>query len=174
MQQKPTSTVTKGFVIGLVIIAVTLGLSFSGMDMNSSLRWLPYVIFMVGIVLSINQFGKQVNYNSTFGNYFAHGFKISALVTIIMIAYTVIFISAFPEFKEKGLEAARKAMEEQKTMSEDEINTGIEMTKRFFMVALIGGVLLFYIITGCIASLIGAAVTKKDPRPLDDVNQISA
>lgn len=174
MEQKSTSTVTKGFIIGLVIIAVTLGLSFSGMDMNSSLRWLPYLIFCIGIVLSISLYGKQVQHNSTFGNYFAHGFKISALVTIIMIAYTVIFISVFPEFKEKGLDAAREAMREQKSMSEEEINTGIEMTKRFFMVGLIGGILLFYIMTGAIASLIGAAVTKKDPRPLDDLNQISA
>ena len=40
------------------------------------------------------------------------------------------------------------------------------------MVGMIGGILLFYLIIGAIASLIGAAVTKKDPRPFEDLNQI--
>ena len=46
------------------------------------------------------------------------------------------------------------------------------MTKRFFMVGMIGGILLFYLITGAVASLIGAAITKKDPRPFEDLNQM--
>ena len=170
MEQKVTSTVTKGFVIGLVMIAITLAMTFSGVALNSPLKWLTYIIFIVGVVVAITQYGKQINYNSTFGNYFAHGFKISALVTVIMIVYSVIFILAFPEFKEQALDEARKQMQSNKNISEENMEKGIEMTKRFFMVGMIGGVLLFYLITGAIASLIGAAVTKKDPQPFQDLN----
>ncbi|MDB5222087.1 MAG: hypothetical protein JWN83_754 [Chitinophagaceae bacterium] len=170
MEQKITSTITKGFVIGLVMIAITLGMTFSGMAVDSSLKWLSYIIFITGVVIAISQYGKQINYNSTFGNYFAHGFKISALVTIIMIAYSVIFISVFPEFKEQALDAARKQMQSNKNISEDNMEKGIEMTKRFFMIGMVGGILLFYLITGAIASLIGAAITKKHPQPFQDLN----
>lgn len=170
MEQQVTSTITKGFVIGLVMIAITLGMTFSGMAVDSPLKWLSYIIFIVGVVIAISLYGKQINYNSTFGNYFAHGFKISALVTIIMIAYSVIFISVFPEFKEQALDAARKQMQSNKNISEENMEKGIEMTKRFFMIGMIGGILLFYLITGAIASLIGAAITKKDPQPFQDLN----
>lgn len=173
MEQKVTSTVIKGFILGLIMIVVTLGLTFSGLGTDSSFKWLSYAVFIAGVVVSITYYGKQVNHNSTFGNYFAHGFKISALVTIIMIAYSVVFISMFPEFKEEALDAARKQMQSNKDLSEENIQQGIEMTKRFFMVAMIGGILLFYLITGAIASLIGAAITKKDPRPFEEINQIS-
>lgn len=170
MQQKATSTITKGFIIGLLMIAITLGITFSGLAFNSAVKWLTYIVFIAGVVIAIKQYGQQINYNSTFGNYFAHGFKISALVTIMMIAYSVIFIFAFPEFKEQALEEARKQMQSNKNISQESMEKGIEITKRFFMIGMIGGILLFYLITGAIASLIGAAVTKKNPRPLEDIN----
>lgn len=170
MEQKATSTVTKGFVIGLVMIVITLGLTFSGLAFDSNVRWLTYIIFIVGVIIAIRHYGQQINYNSTFGNYFAHGFKISALVTIIMIAYSVIFISLFPEFKEEALAEARKQMQSDKNISAESMEKGIDIAKRFFMIGMIGGILFFYLVTGAIASLIGAAITKKDLQPFQDIN----
>lgn len=171
MQQKITSTTVKGFIIGLIMIAVSLTASFSGIEASGAFQWVIYCIFFAGIIVSIYQFGKQVNHNSTFGNYFAHGFKTSAMVTILMIAFLVIFMTVFPEFKEKAMEEAKKSMSS-KNLSQEQIEKALDLTKKFFMVFLIGGALLGYLLFGAIASLIGAAVTKKDPRPIDDINQI--
>ena len=171
MQQKITSTTVKGFIIGLIMIAVSLTASFSGIEASGAFQWVIYCIFFAGIIVSIYQFGKQVNHNSTFGNYFAHGFKTSAMVTILMIAFLVIFMTVFPEFKEKAMDEAKKSMSS-KNLSTDQIEKALDLTKKFFMVFLIGGALLGYLLFGAIASLIGAAVTKKDPRPIDDINQI--
>lgn len=171
MQQKITSTTVKGFIIGLIMIAVSLTASFSGIEASGAFQWVIYCIFFAGIIVSIYQFGKQVNHNSTFGNYFAHGFKTSAMVTILMIAFLVIFMTVFPEFKEKAMEEAKKSMSS-KNLSPEQIEKALDLTKKFFMVFLIGGALLGYLLFGAIASLIGAAVTKKDPRPIDDINQI--
>jgi len=140
---------------------------------NSYFQWLGYGIFLAGVILSISQYGKQINYNSTFGNYFAHGFKVSALVTLLMIVFLVVFMTVFPEFKDKAMEEAKKGMAE-KNLSEDQIEQTMNMTKKFFMVFLIGGALLGYLIVGAIASVIGAAITKKNPRPLEDINQIES
>ena len=171
MQQKITSTTIKGFIIGLIMIAVSLTASFMGVQANGSFQWIIYCIFFAGIIFSIYQYGKQVNNNSTFGNYFAHGFKVSAMVTILMIAFLVIFMTVFPEFKEKAMDEAKKSMSS-KNLSEEQVEKALDITKKFFMVFLIGGALLGYLLFGAIASLIGAAVTKKDPRPLEDINQI--
>ena len=171
MQQKITSTTVKGFIIGLIMIAVSLTASFSGIEASGAFQWVIYCIFFAGIIVSIYQFGKQVNHNSTFGNYFAHGFKTSAMVTILMIAFLVIFMTVFPEFKEKAMEEAKKSMSS-KNLSQEQIEKALDLTKKFFMVFLIAGALLGYLLFGAIASLIGAAVTKKDPRPVDDINQI--
>ena len=169
MQQKVTPTTVKGFIIGLIMIVISIIASFMELQSNGYFQWLGYGIFLVGVILSISHYGKQINYNSTFGNYFAHGFKVSALVTLMMIVFLVVFMTVFPEFKEKAMEEAKKGMAE-KNLSEDQVEQALNMTKKFFMVFLIGGALLGYLIVGAIASVIGAAITKKDPHPLEDIN----
>ncbi|MEJ7822172.1 MAG: DUF4199 domain-containing protein [Chitinophagaceae bacterium] len=173
MQQKVTPTTVKGFIIGLIMIVISIIASFMELQANGYFQWLGYGIFLIGVILSISQYGKQINYNSTFGNYFAHGFKVSALVTLMMIVFLVVFMTVFPEFKDKAMEEAKKGMAE-KNMSEDQVEQALNMTKKFFMVFLIGGALLGYLLFGAIASVIGAAITKKDPHPLQDINQIEA
>jgi len=173
MEQKITTPITKGIIISLVMIAVTLTTTFMSSNYGGSLQWLGYIVFFVGIILSITQYGKQIDYQSTFGNYFAHGFKIAAIVTIVMIIYVIVFMAMFPEFKEKALEEARKGMAK-RDMSSDQMDKAVEMTKKFFMVFAIGGTLVAYLFFGAIAALIGAAVTKKNPNTFQqDINQIN-
>lgn len=173
MEQKITTPLTKAIIISLVIIAISMATAFLNQKVNGSFQWLGYIVFFGGIILSITYYGKQIDHQSTFGNYFAHGFKVSAIVTLIMIFYIVVFMSIFPEFKEKAFEEARKQMEN-KNLSEEQMDKALDMTRRFFMVLLIGGTLVYYLFMGVIASLIGAAITKKNPDPFQhDINQIS-
>ncbi len=174
MEQTVTTTTTKGLVIGLILVILALVSYFLDFKPNGPLQWLGYAIFIGGIIWSVMSYGKQINYNSTFGNYFTHGFKVAALVTAIMIIYVIIFIVLFPEFKEKAIVEARRSMQEKGNVTEEQINAGLEMTKKFFMVFLVGGTLIGYLIFGALAALIGAAVTKKVPNNniVVDINQI--
>jgi hypothetical protein len=173
MEQTVTPTTTKGLVIGLILIILALATYFANIQANGSVQWISYAVFLGGIIWSIYSYGKQVNHNSTFGNYFAHGFKVAALVTVIMIIYVAIFIALFPDFKEKALDQAKIAMREKNNMTEEQMTQALEMTRKFFLVFLIGGTLVGYLILGALAALIGAAITKKQPDKLaGDINQI--
>lgn len=167
MDQPVTSSTSKGIVISLILIVVALITYFLDMNNSTSTRYISFAVFIVGIIWSVNMYGKQIDYNATFGNYFAHGFKIAALVTAIMIIYIVIFVNLFPDVREKGMEAARKSIEEKGGLSQEQINQSMEFTKKFFMVFIIAGTLLGYLIFGAISALIGAAVTKKNPGPIE-------
>jgi len=166
MEHKITTPVTKGIVISLFLIIISIATYFLNLMDNKGMQYVGYAIFIAGIIWSVNIYGKQINYNATFGNYFAHGFKVSAIVTVFMIIFTVIFILLFPEIKEKGIDAARKSMESKGNMSSEQITQALSFTERFFMVFVIGGALVFYLILGAIASLIGAGVTKKEPHQI--------
>jgi uncharacterized membrane protein len=174
MEQTITPFSTKAIVIALLLIVFSLATYFLNVDTNGPVKYVGFLIFLVGIVWSVMSYGKQINYNSTFGNYFAHGFKISALVTSIIIIFLIVFVIAFPDFKEKALDQTRKAMvEKNKELSEEQINKFLEMSRKFFMVGLVGLSLVFYLIAGVVASLIGAAVTKKQPNQFaGDINSI--
>lgn len=173
MEQNVTTTTTKGLVIGLVMIVIAIAIYFLNIDVNGPSRWISNIIFVGGIIWSVYNYGQQIDYNATFGNYFAHGFKVSAVVTCLMIIYLVIFMVLFPEFKEKAMGQARVQMEKGGKMTAEQIDQAITLTRKFFMAFAIGGTLLGLLIFGALASLVGAAITKKDPHPiLDDVNQI--
>ena len=175
MSQIVTPTTTKGIVIGLLLIVVSLLIYLLKLE-NPTLQWIPNGILVLGIVLSISQYGKQIDYNSTFGNYFSHGFKIAALVTIIMILYLVVFMNIFPEFKDRAIDLAKKQMEEKKGMSQDQVDKAIDMTRKFFTLFLVLGTLIWDLILGAIGALIGAAITKKIPTTFQEehINQIGS
>lgn len=163
--QKPISPVMKGVIISLLMMVLSLIAYFTGQESAGWSRWLGNIILFAGVLWACISYGKQLNNNVTFGNVFSHGFKVSAIVTIFLILFSIIFFLLFPEVKEKALNAARTEMEKGGKMQEDQIEQAIAMARKFFFVFTIGGLMFIYMIIGTIASLIGAAVTKKDPRP---------
>lgn len=172
MEQPITSTATKGIVLSLIMIVLSLAIYFLDIQ-NATMGWISYAIYFVGIIVSISIYGKQINYNSGFGNYFTHGFKVTAMVTVLMIIFMALFIIAFPEIKEKALEAQRLALDKMDTLSDEQKKQSTEMTSKFFMVFTIGGTLLQYILLGTIASLVGAGITKKNPGQNREFTELS-
>ncbi|CAN5136376.1 hypothetical protein BH09BAC2_BH09BAC2_20970 [soil metagenome] len=168
MEQKITSPFLKALVIGLLMIIVSLVIVFTGNQINGAMQWAIYGVFIVGIIFSISQYGKEINYNSGFGNYFAHGFKIAAVITLIMIAYLLIFMAFMPEFKDQALDEARKSMQKKDGITQEQIDQAINLTRKSFFPFLIAGALFIYLIIGAIASLIGAAITKKHPQVIHE------
>jgi hypothetical protein len=168
MEQTVTTATTKGIVIALILIVIALATYFLDYNTSSTLQYISYAIFIAGIIWSVNYYGKQIDHNATFGNYFAHGFKVAALVTAIMIIYIIIFVNLFPDIKDKGMDAARKSMEAKGKMSQEQITQALTFTKKFFMVFIIGSTLIGYLVFGALASLIGAGITKKNPHTFDN------
>jgi len=158
-------------VIAAVLIIYTIILQFTGNQQNSGLVWLSYVFILAGLILFINLYAKALNNQVTFGNLFSYGFKATAFLALIMIAFTVVYFLIFPDIKEKMFDMAREKMEEQGKLTDDQIEQGVQTWKKMFWVFAIGGIILIYAIVGAIGSLIGAAVTKKKPlNPLDQMS----
>ena len=170
MEKKVTSHIVKGLVISLVILVVTLTAHFTDQSQETWAKWIPNILLFAGIIWACINYGNQMNNNVTFGNVFAHGFKVSAVVTVFTIIFSIVFILLMPEVKEKAFETAREQMEKGGQMSDSQIDQAIAMTQRLFYVFLIGGIILMYLIIGCIASLIGAALAKKEPRTPFETN----
>ncbi len=173
MEKKPITNVTAGLILFLVMVVFTIIVNLEKLQANMMLGWLSYFIVIVGIAVFVVKYGKDMNANVTFGNLFAFGFKTAAVTAIFFIAFMVLFYLIFPEYKEQMLEIGRqKALENAKSANAEDIEKGMEIFKRFFWVGLIAGIMISYAILGLIGSLIGAAIARKDPRPLEDLNQI--
>jgi len=164
METKITSPAIKGIIISLILIVFSLVTIYANQMENQALGVIPIAIFVAGIIWGCINYSNQMNHNITFGNAFGHGFKITATVVVLMTIYTLLlFLVIRPELQEYSLEKARESMEKNNNMSESDIENAMGMTKKMMMPMMIGVIILMYGIGGLIASLIGAAVAKKNP-----------
>lgn len=162
MEPKRKTFVNVALVISLILIIVDLIGRFANLTFTTWFKWLPAIILIVALIIACMSFGKENNGNVTFGNIFGYGFKVSAIVTGIMLIYTLIALFfIFPETKDMALEEARKQMEAKGTLSQDNIDTALSMTRRLFIPFAIIGVVIGTLFIGAIGSLLGAAFTKK-------------
>lgn len=159
--QKPISHIAAGLILAGILVVISTILNFMNLSESPGASLLQPVIILVGLFFVIRAYGKANNYNQTFGNLFAYGFKTTAVFTIVSIVFTVLFLLLFPDLKEKSFEIARQRLEDNPSVSEEQIDQSIEIARKFFWVGVVGGSMIFMIILGAIGSLIGAAATKK-------------
>jgi hypothetical protein len=165
MEKKVTSHITKGLVIALILFVLDIIAGFAHFKFATWWRWIPSIILLAAIIWACLNFAAQKNHDVTFGNIFGHGFKTSVVVACITIVFSLLSIFLiFPETKDVALEEARKQMEAKGTLSQDMIDQSLEITRKMFVPFAIIGVIVGSLIVGAIASLIGAAVAKKNPQ----------
>ena len=171
MEKKATSTVIIGLVISLILIVISLVIYFTGMYTESWIQYLTSCIFLGAIIYAVINHGKETNNTATFGNLFGYGFKVAATVTVIMVLYTVLSMYIFPDVKAKFIEIARQKALENPGANESQIEQGMAMYEKNFTLFTVIGIIFWYLILGVVASLIGAAVTKKRPNatPFENV-----
>ncbi len=159
-----TTHIVKGLILSAFSIVFSVVMYVFNLFEYSWLTWVSTVVIMGGIIYGNILYANQNNNNVTFGNLFAHGFKATAVVIVINTAYNFIaFKVLFPDMIDIILEISRKQMLENPKMTDEMIEQAISMTKKFFIPFAIGGTILGTGFTGAIASLIGAAVAKKNP-----------
>lgn len=178
-QKKPISHIAAGAILaGILIIISEIMMATQGSDVSGNRpvsSWLVYIIIIGGLILFINLYGKAMDHNVTFGNLFAYGFKITAVFAAINVLYMLLFQYIHPEFKQQAIDAARLEMEKDST-NDSQVDQAMNLMEKYFWVFAIGGSLIGNLIIGCIGSLIGAAVTKKNPRanPMQQLDQLDS
>jgi len=170
-ETKIMSPQIKGLLIALVVIILHIAGYFTGLGFTTSwYNWVVNLVLLAAIIFACVHFANQKQGFVTFGNVFLHGFKISAVITIIMLVYTLLaFTVLFPDMKEKIFEMQAAQMEKQ-GMDEDKMEQATSAMKNFFWPITIGVTIFGTLIWGAISSLIGAAVAKKKKfNPLDQM-----
>ena len=67
-EKKPISHFVAGLIIAAILIIYSTLLNYMGLFQNQSLGWVSYFIFIGGLILFTNLYGKAKNNQVTFGN----------------------------------------------------------------------------------------------------------
>ena len=169
-ENKIMSPQIKGLLIALIVIILGIAGYFTGLGFSTWFNWVVNAIMFAAIIIACVHFANQKQGYVTFGNVFLHGFKITAVVAIIVLVYSLLaFTVLFPDMKEKIFEMQQAQMEKQ-GLDDDKLEQATTMMKKYFMIFLVIGVIFGTLVLGSISSLIGAAVAKKKKfNPLDQI-----
>jgi hypothetical protein len=164
MENKITSHIVKGAILSVASIVLGVVMYVFNLYEVSWLSYVNYAILIGGIIYSCILFANESHNNVTFGNIFAHGFKTTSVVIVIVTVYTFLSVKfLFPDMVDKIIEISRKKMAENPQLTDEMIEQGITMTKKFFVPFAIGGAIIGNAFLGAIGALIGAAAAKKNP-----------
>ena len=159
------SHITKGFLLALVLIVVSVIGHVLNIDLETWFGWISIAIIIIAIIWSVTFYGKQLNNNVTFGNLFAHGFKVTAVAICITFVYTLLSVYVlFPDSIDKVVQKGIEKAVEQGKMTSDQASQNMAMIKKITTISILAGYVIFSAVVGAIGSLIGAAITKKKPQ----------
>lgn len=166
-----------GLITALVMIVVGTALYLANLSFENWAQWIVYIPFLGGLILNAQAYSKANGGYVTFGQAFSSCFKATAVITLIMLAWTILSVYIFPDMKDRAFERAQMQMEGQGS-SEEQVEMALNMTRKYFMLFLVLGVLFGYMFFGAVFSLIAAATVKKrpgtPPPTMDVMNQPTA
>ena len=174
METKPITPATAGIVIGLSSVVLFLVYYFTGLVFQQGwTAWMPALVYAILVIVFICIFSNAKSNFVTFGECFGFGFKSICIASLIIFFFTLAFIYFTPEYKDQFMQVSREQARQNKQATSEQIEVGIKWVADHFMLIVIGFGLFINVLTGLIASLIGAAIAKKKPvTPFTQINQI--
>jgi hypothetical protein len=168
----PTAIATKWALIYVVVsIVITYAFQFLNLDQNSAVKYIGYLPFIAFCFLAQKEYKDQLGGFITFGQAFNPGFRY-ALFSGLLLAIFIYFYLAIlsPEMLTKAMDQQQAAMAE-KGLSQEQIDKGLEMAKKYGAVFGAIATAISTLIFGCIVSLIGAAILKKERTVYDIIDE---
>ena len=151
---------------GLLMIIASVTIYVTNSMFVKGLQYVPYLLLLLALILNARAYSKANDGFVTFGNVFGSGFKLTAIVTAIMIIWCFASLYIFPEMKDKIMENTQKEMAKQQKMTDEQMEMALNVTKKYWTYFLVGGTLFMTFFIGTIFSLIAAATApKKGERP---------
>jgi hypothetical protein len=169
METQVTSHIVKGITLSVISIVFSVIVSVFNLYEMQSLTYLNYAIFLVGLIYGAILYSNENKNQVTFGNIFAHGFKTTAVIIVITSLYTVLAVKfLFPESIDISLRISRKGMESNPNIPKESIDQNLNLVRNYFIPLTLGFSMVLLAFLGLIASLIGAAVAKKNTNPFEN------
>ena len=168
LNANPTKVATKWalFYVGVSIV-ITYAIDLLNLDPNSAVKYISLIPFIAFCILAQKEYRDQLGGYLTFGQGFSAGFRYALFAGLLLAIFTFLYLKILnPGALDKIIEQ-QKTLLEQKNMSEAQIDTASEITKKWGVLIGTLSAAIGSLVSGCIVALIGAAILKKERSPFD-------
>jgi hypothetical protein len=163
----PSKPAIKWALIGLITsIVITYAFQFLNVDVTSSAKYISYLPFIGFLCLTQQEYRNDLGGYMTFGEGFLSGFLYALFLGVLSAVFTYLYFAILsPEMAEKILTSTQAQLEAKGTLSSEQVETAMSMTRKYFAIFAVVGGLFGSLIMGVVVALIGAAIFKKERPP---------
>jgi hypothetical protein len=156
-------------------IVITYAFQFLNIDQSSAARYITYVPFIIYLFLAQKEYKDQAGGYLTFGQGFVTGLLYSVYSGILLAIFIYIYFKFLsPQIWDQALTAAQDKMTSAGTMSSEQVDTAMQMTRSYGILFAVIGTVFAFSFFGTIISLITAAIIKQDPPPFIPADDVEA
>ncbi len=142
------SPVTKGIITGLLMVSYALFLDAKKETADLRLQYFIYLLYAGGIVWTLVQARQNSSAGVNFMGLFGQGFRCFMIVTLIMVAFTFIFIKTHPEFAIQEAAYQKEQLIRKNENTPAEIEDLVAKAKKLYAVRYISASIFGYLIAG--------------------------
>lgn len=156
------SPAIKGIITAALMIAVILGIYYSGKDTDPRLQYSVYIIYALGITWTILAYRQTDLFTGKFRDSFSQGFKCFIVVTLIVVAFYGIFNYLHPEFREDAAAAYKQQLSADKDYLPPDVISEVATFKKQYTLRLVSGAIFGYLIIGAgVTAVLSALLTRR-------------
>lgn len=150
-----------GAVTGLSMVIYNLILRLTHVADTSWLNFMVLVIYLIGVLGFCYAFSKEADQDTSFGGMFKGGFRMVAIVTIVLVTAALLNVLIDPNLKKEIMAnnlAALKAAQKTQT----EIDAAMKISSDKFTLTIVMTSVFSNIFYGVVFTLIGAVIFRKN------------
>lgn len=140
------------------MIAVFLGIYYSGKNANPALQYLVYIIYALGIAWAVVAYRQSDSFTGKFGDIFSQGFKCFIIVVLVMAIFYGIFNYLHPEFAEETAITYNEQLIRENQKTPPEIESAVATFKKQYTLKLVSGAIFGYLIIGAAVTVVVSAL----------------
>ena len=161
MRLSPT---VKGLITGACMIASSVGIYYYKGNFQNNLQYITYTMYIAGILWTLGDYSRKGN-SRTFKNLFTEGFKCFIVVTLLMVAFTWIFIKINPGMKDEMAMKYKTEITTQGNYTRAEIDKRVNQTREYYLTGMTAFAIFGYLLIGSIFTVIGSFFLRKETTP---------
>lgn len=157
-----------GLVTGLLMVAASL-LSFYVLKnpVESNFQFVIYILFTLGILLSLVVYSKTNNGKDGFKDYFSTGFKTFVVMALLMAVFTFIFFSLNTDFRDSKIADNTKLIIAEGNHLPNEIAENEKKLKQMFLPIMVSSAVFRYLIMGAVITVIAAGFLSQKKKTIE-------
>ena len=160
MQQK--SHINKGLIIAAVLICFDAITHITKINFNEWTTFAFAAIIIIGLIISIYNYNKELNGHTSFGILFTHGFKTAAVVACVFFIYNLLAVYIFfPDLVQELFNNDISELKKHGTLDEKLLKENMEMALKITKYKHFALTLISTLFLGIIGSVVGAVAMQK-------------